>query len=45
VFRLDRIYARGLRVVEAHVHCAFPADKISDHAALAATFELGPKRR
>ena len=44
VFRLDRIYARGLRVVEAHVHCAFPAAKISDHAALAATFEL-PARR
>jgi endonuclease/exonuclease/phosphatase family metal-dependent hydrolase len=43
VFRLDRIYARGLEVVEAHVHCAFPADRISDHAALAATFDL-PKR-
>lgn len=40
LFQLDRIYARGLEVVEAHVHCAFPADKISDHAALAATFEL-----
>jgi endonuclease/exonuclease/phosphatase family metal-dependent hydrolase len=39
VFRLDRIYARGLAVVEAHVHCAFPAARISDHAALAATFE------
>jgi len=45
VFRLDRIYARGLDVVEAHVHCAFPAAKISDHAALAATFELQPARR
>jgi endonuclease/exonuclease/phosphatase family metal-dependent hydrolase len=44
VFRLDRIYARGLKVVEAHVHCAFPAAKISDHAALAATFELPAKR-
>jgi endonuclease/exonuclease/phosphatase family metal-dependent hydrolase len=39
VFRLDRIYARGLSVVEAHVHCVFPAARISDHAALAATFE------
>jgi endonuclease/exonuclease/phosphatase family metal-dependent hydrolase len=45
VFSLDRIYARGLKVVEAHVHCAFPAAKISDHAALAATFELAAKRR
>jgi len=45
VFRLDRIYARGLDVVEAHVHCAFPAAKISDHAALAATFELDSARK
>jgi endonuclease/exonuclease/phosphatase family metal-dependent hydrolase len=44
VFRLDRIYARHLKVVEAHVHCAFPAAKISDHAALAATFELAARR-
>jgi endonuclease/exonuclease/phosphatase family metal-dependent hydrolase len=44
LFHLDRIYARGLSVVEAHVHCAFPADRISDHAALAATFDL-PARR
>ena len=44
VFRLDRIYARGLKVVDAHVHYAFPAAKISDHAALAATFELPAKR-
>jgi endonuclease/exonuclease/phosphatase family metal-dependent hydrolase len=40
VFRLDRIYARGLAVVDAHVHCAFPGNRLSDHAALAATFEL-----
>ena len=40
-----RIYARGLNVVEAHVHCAFPAAKISDHAALAATFELKSSRK
>lgn len=43
VFRLDRIYARGLAVVDAHVHCAFPAARISDHAALAATFEMRAK--
>lgn len=44
MFQLDRIYARGLRVVEAHVHCAFPAARISDHAALAATFEVSKRR-
>ena len=44
VFRLDRIYSRGLKIVDAHVHCAFPAAKISDHAALAATFELTDTR-
>jgi endonuclease/exonuclease/phosphatase family metal-dependent hydrolase len=40
VFRLDRIYARGLRVVDATVWYAFPGARLSDHAALAATFEL-----
>ena len=45
VFRLDRIYARGLSIVDAHVHYAFPWGRISDHAALAATFETGRKRR
>ena len=44
VFRLDRIYARGLRVREAHVHYAYPGKRMSDHAALAATFELLPRR-
>jgi endonuclease/exonuclease/phosphatase family metal-dependent hydrolase len=39
MFRLDRIYARGLVIVDAHVHYAFPWGRISDHAALAATFE------
>ena len=39
LFRLDRIYARGLTIVDAHVHCAFPSGRISDHAALATTFE------
>jgi endonuclease/exonuclease/phosphatase family metal-dependent hydrolase len=45
VFRLDRIYARGLAIIEAGVHCAFPSGRISDHAALAATFETGAPRR
>lgn len=45
LFRLDRIYARGLDVVDARVHCAFPAARFSDHAALAATFELSRKKR
>jgi endonuclease/exonuclease/phosphatase family metal-dependent hydrolase len=40
VFRLDRIYARGLKVVAADVHYAYPLARVSDHAALAATFEL-----
>jgi endonuclease/exonuclease/phosphatase family metal-dependent hydrolase len=44
MFRLDRIYARGLAVVAARVHCAFPAARVSDHAALAATFELKAKQ-
>ena len=42
MFRLDRIYARGLDVLDARVHCAFPAARISDHAALAATFRTRP---
>lgn len=41
VFRLDRIYARGLKVIAADVHYAYPLARVSDHAALAATFELG----
>jgi endonuclease/exonuclease/phosphatase family metal-dependent hydrolase len=45
VFHLDRIYARGLAVADAHVHLAFPGARISDHAALAATFEARPPRR
>ena len=40
MFRLDRIYARGLRPVDARVHYAFPGRRMSDHAALAATLEL-----
>jgi endonuclease/exonuclease/phosphatase family metal-dependent hydrolase len=45
VFRLDRIYARGLEIVDTRVHYAFPAARLSDHAALAATFEIVKKRR
>ena len=45
VFRLDRIYARGLDVADVRVHYAFPGKRLSDHAALGATFELSAKRR
>jgi endonuclease/exonuclease/phosphatase family metal-dependent hydrolase len=45
LFRLDRIYARGLDVVDARVHYAFPGNRLSDHAALAATFELAVRNR
>jgi endonuclease/exonuclease/phosphatase family metal-dependent hydrolase len=45
MFRLDRIYARGLDVVDARVHYAWPSKRMSDHAALAATFELSPRTR
>lgn len=37
---LDRIYVRGLRLVEAHVHSQHPWDRVSDHAALSATLRL-----
>jgi endonuclease/exonuclease/phosphatase family metal-dependent hydrolase len=40
VFRLDRIYARGLANVGTAVHYAYPQHRLSDHAALAATFDL-----
>ena len=45
LFRLDRIYARGLRVVDAHVHYATRGARMSDHAALAATFEVTAAHR
>jgi len=44
MFRLDRIYARGLEIVDAHVHYASPGNRMSDHAALAATFEVSARR-
>jgi endonuclease/exonuclease/phosphatase family metal-dependent hydrolase len=45
LFRLDRIYSRGLDVIDARVHYAYPGRRLSDHAALAATFELSSRRR
>ena len=45
VFRLDRIYARGLAILDAHVHYTFKGQRrMSDHAALAATFEIVSRR-
>jgi endonuclease/exonuclease/phosphatase family metal-dependent hydrolase len=40
LLRLDRIYVRGLKVRHSGVHAHLPWDRISDHAALAATLEL-----
>jgi endonuclease/exonuclease/phosphatase family metal-dependent hydrolase len=40
VLPLDRIYVRGLEVVEAQVHARHPWDRISDHAALSAVLRL-----
>jgi endonuclease/exonuclease/phosphatase family metal-dependent hydrolase len=46
VFRLDRIYSRGLAIRDAHVHYAFRAGRrMSDHAALAARLETPRHRR
>ncbi len=42
MLRLDRIYARGLSVIDAGVHYAFPGLRLSDHAALTATLEIEP---
>jgi len=44
MFRLDRIYARGLGIVDARVHYTTHGNRMSDHAALAATFKLPPRR-
>jgi endonuclease/exonuclease/phosphatase family metal-dependent hydrolase len=40
LFRLDRIYARGLAVAACAVHHGPPWSAISDHAALSARFAL-----
>jgi len=45
LFRLDRIYVRGLDVIDARVHYAYPGRRLSDHAALDATCELAAARR
>jgi endonuclease/exonuclease/phosphatase family metal-dependent hydrolase len=45
MFRLDRIYARGLDVIDARVHLSNPGNRMSDHAALAATFDLSMRPR
>ncbi|HSD36617.1 MAG TPA: endonuclease/exonuclease/phosphatase family protein [Rhodocyclaceae bacterium] len=43
VFRLDRIYVRGLRVVDVAVHAGKPWSRISDHAALTAELVVDRK--
>jgi endonuclease/exonuclease/phosphatase family metal-dependent hydrolase len=40
LFRLDRIYQRGLTVGTAHRHSGPPWSSISDHAALSATLNI-----
>jgi endonuclease/exonuclease/phosphatase family metal-dependent hydrolase len=42
LFRLDRIYVRGLRVKHAQVHHGRPWSRISDHAPLSATLVRHP---
>ncbi|MCF8198232.1 MAG: endonuclease/exonuclease/phosphatase family protein [Sulfuritalea sp.] len=40
MFRLDRIYQRGLQVATTQVHAGPPWSTISDHAALTAKFKI-----
>ena len=40
VFRLDRIYQRGLQVVATQLHAGPPWSTISDHAVLSAGFRV-----
>ena len=40
MFRLDRIYQRGLQVIGAQVHAGRPWSTISDHAVLSAEFQI-----
>jgi len=40
LFRLDRIYQRGLQVVAAQVHAGRPWSSISDHAVLSAELQV-----
>jgi endonuclease/exonuclease/phosphatase family metal-dependent hydrolase len=41
MFRLDRIYQRGLQVVDTQVYAGRPWSTISDHAVLSATLQAG----
>ncbi|MDP2824754.1 MAG: endonuclease/exonuclease/phosphatase family protein [Sulfuritalea sp.] len=41
LFRLDRIYQRGLQVVATQVHAGSPWSAVSDHAVLSAGFQVG----
>jgi endonuclease/exonuclease/phosphatase family metal-dependent hydrolase len=45
MFRLDRIYQRGLKLDAAIVHAGPPWSGISDHAALSAEFRFGAAAR
>jgi endonuclease/exonuclease/phosphatase family metal-dependent hydrolase len=46
LFRLDRIYARGLAIRDAHVHYTYRSGRrMSDHAALAARFDTSRRPR
>jgi endonuclease/exonuclease/phosphatase family metal-dependent hydrolase len=45
MFRLDRIYQRGLELDAAIVHAGPPWSGISDHAALSAEFRLAAGSR
>jgi endonuclease/exonuclease/phosphatase family metal-dependent hydrolase len=40
MFRLDRIYQRGLQVTATQAHAGPPWSTISDHAALSAELQL-----
>lgn len=44
MFRLDRIYQRGLHVAAAQVHAGPPWSTISDHAALSASLRVQATR-
>ena len=40
MFRLDRIYQRGLQITGKQVHAGPPWSNISDHAVLSAEFQV-----
>lgn len=42
LFRLDRIYARGLKAETCALHHGLPWSSISDHAALSARYSFAP---